>query len=146
MGECAFYLTVTFPSADTAAEKALPIKGFLEAVGKAYWDWQDSRNNADISAFYKRHQRLLQEFGFAEAPTNHNAFAGILESPASDPDWQFKVDGQTIKAEGILWHFANLDPLAKALERWFPSAKVEWTSEEAVFEAELEAKEAEELN
>ena len=127
MGDCKFYLKVTFETSSEAEEIAPEVRRFLEDIGILHLRWQHQRGG-DGAEFFRRNKDLLAELGVLDPPKSLNDLVGKIESPAADGRWKFAVEGAEVRASGVLWHCATLDPLAEALRRRF-HADVRWTTE-----------------
>lgn len=59
-----------------------------------------------------------------------NYLAGKLDSPANDPDWEIYVLDNEVRFEGMVWHFADWEPLMMVLKNRFGATSAGYVSDE----------------
>jgi hypothetical protein len=130
MGEATYYMKARFESAE-AAQQALPrIKEFLEQMAKAESDWEKSFA-PDNRTVGERFEELRTKYSSVfellkldkvferkgKSDTSMNFLAGQLSSPVRDPQWKIWRDGDDIVFHGTVWHYADWEPMARAIEQ-----------------------------
>lgn len=158
MGEATYYAILRFEDAKAAEEAEPKIVAFLKRLAECENRWQavrDLKIDAKTGEVDQEHWReahreggkkafemLKQEFPEVfelmeiKPPDKEqeyeslNFLAGVIDSPATaESTFQLEREEDEIRFEGLVWHFADWDPLMVAMRK-FGAVSVGWQSDE----------------
>jgi len=128
MAECAYYAKAVFPSEAQAKRESERIRAFLERMAEAERAWLDEH---DVPGLFGEYGDVMAGLGLVPLDFTQAAYGGNLASPASDEAWEFHQRGNEVWFKGMVWHFADWEPLRDALRTEFGALAAGWESEDA---------------
>ena len=139
MGEAMYTMIAKWESEEKAQEAEPRVLEFLKQMGKAEDLWQEVRmkeRDKPAEADTKLRTAYPEVFRILKIPITLpdeglSYLAGLLSSPCS---WKFWLERKNniIRFSGMVWHFANWDPLSRAMREEFGAIVTKWWSDEWV--------------
>lgn len=141
MGEATYFAGIKFNNHKEAEDKLPKIEFFLKRMSEAGDRWQDTRGGGK-EADDKRRTEFPEVYEILklEVPEEglwgkdySNYCAGLLDSPYGElNDFVIFVRNEKVYFKGTVWHFADWQPLMKAMKEYFGAIEANYVSDEYV--------------